>query len=702
MSSRVTNSFEVRGSAAFLAICAAAAMGCSGGSGSSPDAMPGVNCDVPELFLQHCDGGGCHGSEEPAVGLDLTSAGVAERISGQMATQSLGVIAQPGLPEDSVLYDRVQVNPTTGARMPYGKPDPLSDAEITCIRDWISGLLPPQPMKPDAGDCAECMCSIGDSEDCFSGAHALLENAGACQTGTRVCRATPSGSYWGVCEDEVIPQPERCDTPDIDEDCDGAAPACSETWSFALATALTNQAARSVAVDSEDDFYLAGDFAGKIDLGGGTLISDGTLDAVRTEDINNDVFLAKYDKYGNHIWSHRFGDTSTQNSTQVVVDGNDEVVLLGRAFGKIDFGTGLLDAEGTDDIFVVKFRSDGTARWGTILGGISGDRAERIAIDRNNDIWVTGTFTDEAEFGQFSFDSQGIRDAIVFKIDGESGTVRRALSIGGGSTDDQGVKSGDNYGFGVDVYTDSSGGTPEDFVYITGYFSESIQIGSGPTLTSAGGKDIYVAKLDSEGNHVWSRRYGSPLDDVPYDLVVDPSDGSATFTGYFQGEVDFGGGAIASNGSYDIFLAKLDANGDHVFSKGFGDETDQHFFDTFDTNTWSSLDLDQDGNILLGGPLVGTATFGSIPLTSPNGKMDVFLAKFSPSGDHIYSTRYGDGGTQIALDIAATLSGHVLVVGRFYSSTLQFDPATGSIRGIGVSNGVSSGGDGFVARLAVD
>lgn len=586
--------------------------------------------------------------------------------------------------------------------MPYSSPE-LSDAEITCIRDWISGLLPPQQMKPDGGGCTDCMCTIGESEGCFSGSGALLENEGvACQGGTRACMATPTGSYWGACEDEVIPQPERCDTADIDEDCDGSTPACSETWSFSLATAETNQAARSVAVDSQDNVYLAGDFAGKIDLGGGPLLSDGTVEAVRIEDINNDVFLAKYDKSGNHVWSHRFGDTSTQNSTQVVVDGNDEAVILGRAFGKIDFGTGLLDAAGTDDIFVAKFRSDGTAKWGTILGGIDPDRAERMAVDGNNDIWVAGTFTNEAEFGQFIFDSQGIRDAVVLKIDGESGAVRFALPIGGGTSDGQGEKSGDNYGFGVDVYTDNSGGTPTDFIYVTGYFSESTQVGDGPTLTSAGGTDIFVAKLDSDGNHVWSRRFGSAVDDHVYDLVVDPADGSVTFTGYFQNTINFGGGGITSAGSYDIFLAKLDADGDHVFGKAFGDESDQHFFDSFDTNTWTALDLDQDGNILLGGPLVGSAAFGPAPITSPNNKMDVFLAKFSPTGDHRYSTRYGDGGTQIALDIAATLSGHVLVVGRFYSSTLAFDPATGSVRGIGLSNGIGSGGDGFVARLTVD
>jgi len=173
-------------------------------------------------------------------------------------------------------------------------------------------------------------------------------------------------------------------------------------------------------------------------------------------------------------------------------------------------------------------------------------------------------------------------------------------------------------------------------------------------------------------------------------------------TGFFAGSINFGGGALTSAGADDIFLVKLDADGGHVFSKAFGDAEDQQGFDTFDTNTWTSLDMDAAGNIYLGGPLVGSATFGLSPISSPNGRMDAFVAKFTSAGTHRVSNRYGDGGTQIALDLAADDNGHVVLVGRFYSSTMDFDPASGSIQGIGVNGGVSSGGDGFVVKLAID
>jgi hypothetical protein len=716
MYSRVMKRFAHAGFAAVLAAGVAAVTGCSGGGpGSGADGAP--PCDVPALFQQRCSGSGCHGTPEPAAGLDLVSANVGERISERQATQGLGVIVRPGRPEDSVLYDRVQEMPTMGARMPLSSPTPLPAEDVACIRDWISGLLPPPPEMDGGMDpCPACECpDIGATEVCFSGA-ATLKAAGVCQEGVRTCEPIPTGSYWGPCVDEVLPSPERCDTPDVDEDCNGARPACGETWAFSLATAATNQAARSVAVDSQDNVFVAGDFGlynepeagpppgglpnGKIDLGGDVLTAAGAADGV----YKDDVFLAKYDKSGNHIWSQRFGDSSNQTSTQVIVDAEDNVILIGRAFGKIDFGDGtLLDAAGTDDIFVAKFDGEtGAVSWSIILGGVDPDRAERAAVDSDGDIWVAGTFTGSATFGQSTFQTTGVRDGIVLEIDGESAAVRTAIPFGGGFTDEANNKAGDNYGFGIGVFTDNTTGTPQDFIYVTGYFSSTMRFGTGPQLTSAGGTDVFVAKLDSAGNEVWSHGFGSPLEDVAHDLVVDQVDGSVVITGFFQDRIDFGGGEITSAGGNDIFLAKFDADGGHVFSKGYGDAADQRKFDTFKSNTWTALDIDAEGNIFLGGPLVGSANFGSSPIVSPAGKMDAFVAKLDPAGNHIHSTRYGDDGTQIGLDIAVANSGHVLLVGRFYSSTLVFEPATGTVRGIGLSNGVSSAGDGFVARLVVD
>ena len=82
-----------------------------------------------------------------------------------------------------------------------------------------------------------------------------------------------------------------------------------------------------------------------------------------------------------------------------------------------------------------------------------------------------------------------------------------------------------------------------------------MDFGGGP-LTSAGGIDIFLAKFDPAGNHLWSKRFGDGFSQIGYSVTVDGAD-NVLFTGAFSGSVDFGGGPLTSAGGIDIFLAKF-------------------------------------------------------------------------------------------------------------------------------------------------
>lgn len=113
-----------------------------------------LQCDMPKLFEQRCGGSICHGSgESTAAGLDLTSPGAEQRVSGALGTSCEGILADPAHPETSLLYTKLLDAPTCGARMPLNG-EPLDVNELACMRDWISGLLPP---IADEG-CEGCLC----------------------------------------------------------------------------------------------------------------------------------------------------------------------------------------------------------------------------------------------------------------------------------------------------------------------------------------------------------------------------------------------------------------------------------------------------------------------------------------------------------------------------------------------------------------
>ncbi|MBI4705760.1 MAG: hypothetical protein HY744_32100 [Deltaproteobacteria bacterium] len=178
-------------------------------------------------------------------------------------------------------------------------------------------------------------------------------------------------------------------------------------------------------------------------------------------------------------------------------------------------------------------------------------------------------------------------------------------------------------------------------VLVTGYFQGAVDFGGGE-LVSAGKNDVFLVKLGADGKHLWSKRYGDDNDQYGSAVAVDGSD-RVLVTGYFMGKVDFNGGPLDSAGQNDIFVAKLDATGKHLWSKRYGDAADQ----------WgSAIAVDSSGNELLTGSYNGTVDFGGGPLAAAeqNGR-SAFVAKLAPDGKHVWSLGWAtSSGSGIAVD----------------------------------------------------
>ena len=181
----------------------------------------------------------------------------------------------------------------------------------------------------------------------------------------------------------------------------------------------------------------------------------------------------------------------------------------------------------------------------------------------------------------------------------------------GGSPGDESKRFGnDMHAWGNGVATDSSGN-----VVITGYFGGSVDFGGGP-LSSAGLADFFVAKYDGNGNHLWSKRFGDSSSESGAEVATDGS-GNVVITAGFEGSVDFGGGPLSSAGLADIFVAKFDGSGNHLWSKRFGDSS---------SDKGASVATDGSGSVVITGYFFGSVDFGSGPLTSASNG-DGFVAK---------------------------------------------------------------------------
>ncbi|HRH12313.1 MAG TPA: hypothetical protein PLU73_12400, partial [Bacteroidia bacterium] len=231
-------------------------------------------------------------------------------------------------------------------------------------------------------------------------------------------------------------------------------------------------------------------------------------------------------------------------------------------------------------------------------------------------------------------------------------------------------------------------------VYYTGTFQGTMDFDPGPgtfTLSSAGSDDIYISKMDVNGNFVWARSIGGGLADAPYAIATDQS-ANVYITGSYNGTVDFDPGAGVSNlisvaATYDAFVLKLDVSGNFVWARSVGGNDSDHGF---------GLSVDASSNVFVTGYFNLTGDFDPGPgisnLTSA-GTDDVFILKLNGSGSFQWARAVGGTNVDTGYSITTDAFGNVIVTGSF-NQTTDFDP------GIPVFNLVSAGGnDVFVLKL---
>jgi uncharacterized protein YegP (UPF0339 family) len=200
--------------------------------------------------------------------------------------------------------------------------------------------------------------------------------------------------------------------------------------------------------------------------------------------------------------------------------------------------------------------------------------------------------------------------------------------------------------------------------YITGFFNETATFGAF-TLVSAGSTDIFVAKLDKNGNFIWATQAGGTDQDQGLGISADEC-GNSYITGFFNGAATFGSFTLVSAGLNDIFVAKLDKNGKFVWATQAGGAGDDEGL---------GISVDNCGNSYVTGYFTGTATFGSFTLVSA-GLRDIFVAKLDKNGKFLWASQAGgtdfDQGAGISVDNCGNsyVTGYFNLTATFGSFTL--------------------------------
>ena len=353
----------------------------------------------------------------------------------------------------------------------------------------------------------------------------------------------------------------------------------------------------------------------------GKVNSPNTFPVTNTHFSKGNVFVIKLSANGRILkYSTCIGGNGSEYSSAIKLDSQNNIYITGSTsssnFPTTDNAYSRV-MNGTSDIFLTKISASGNLiDYSTFIGGSSGEQSQSLAIDSNNNIYLTGR-TNSIDFpiteNAYSKTNSGKFDVFVTKLNENNGLIYSTFI--GGSNDEEA------YSILLDPFENSliSGGTfSPDYPTVIGSFDE----------THNNNKDIFVTKLNSSGsNLIFSTFIGGNGTDSALDATLD-SKGNIVLTGSTSSNDSFPrfeeGFNEIKNYQGELVVCKLNADGSSLeYSNTFTSDADG-----------TSIAMDNEDFAYVTG-LAGQF-FYSTNGASFNGQSDVFLVKIEPN---IYSLK---------------------------------------------------------------
>jgi hypothetical protein len=355
----------------------------------------------------------------------------------------------------------------------------------------------------------------------------------------------------------------------------------------------------SIAIDQIGNVIIAGKFGGTVDLDPGT----GTYNLISTA--SSDIFVAKYTSNGNFIWAKAMHGNSANELYDLTIDAQNNILICGYFQGQVDMDSGSDTASLytlTLNAFITKLTNNGDFIWAKQLGDFSISQANAIKTDSASQVYVTGIF------GAIDFDpgpdtffvsSNGQYDGYILKLN-PNGDFIWVKNFGG-----------IDYDLSNAIDIDKDG-----MIYATGAFQQTAYFANDTdtiTLNSVGGNDIFITKLNNNGNFLWAKAIGGNIDSMITEegrsIAVD-SIGNVYTMGLFKDSLDVDPGTAVEwltaqtfyPFSHSVFILKLDNNGNFIRVKAtnggqdvvgnamvLDDSANVHFTGYFNANSFTGI-----------------------------------------------------------------------------------------------------------------
>ncbi len=310
---------------------------------------------------------------------------------------------------------------------------------------------------------------------------------------------------------------------------------------------------------------------------------------ILTEEKRQDFWIIKIDKNGNMEWDETFGEKGPDVAKSIIQTNDEGYAIAGFIWTVY---------ASKQDIWIIKLGENGNIEWDKTFDGDKDDVAYSLIQTRDGGYVVAG--------------STGLRlwgevNCWVIKLDAK----------------------------GNMEWDNNFGGTGWDEVYSITQITDGSYVVTGCVWSKGAGRgDVYVAKLDKRGHLVWDKTFGGSENDEAHS-IIQTEDGGYAVAGFTE---------LGGTGDKDIWVIKLDEDGNKIWDKTFGGMSED----------WAnSIIQTREGGYAVAG---WTSSMGA-------GKTDVWIAKLDKRGHLVWDKTFGGSENDEAHSIIQTEDGGYVVAG---------------------------------------
>ena len=387
------------------------------------------------------------------------------------------------------------------------------------------------------------------------------------------------------------------------------------------------------------------DFGRKIlEASDGSMLVIGNSESSDFDIMNNqgliDAFVFKMDSEGNILWQKHYGGSEYDLVYDIKETEDGDFILVGSS----DSSDGdLEDNYGLSDYWVFKINSNGDYLWGRNYGGSMDESGCAVCITSDGGYIVAG---DSRSSDVDVSENYGQKDSWVIRLD-EDGDILWEQNYGGSNHDK------------TTSVIEIEGG---DIILLTGTESDDFDVSENysSSLDDDNGEDIWVLRLDSDGNIIWEQNYGGSGEDSPEDLLkVDDETfviGGRTSSSNFD--------VLDPNGSNDGIIFLIDDQGEMAWSNSLGG------------TGWDRVKSVVKANDS-GYYFAGYSNSNDGEVGGNNGDNDFWIGKLNEDGELIWEDNFGGSLYEVTQSIVQSSGGHILVTGQAHSSDIDVSTNNG-------------------------